>query len=81
MTQQSIKYLIQMTHTEGASKNFIWMTPNIALAKNTFNRMKDVKSTNLYNTGKKKRTKTRVDRKLRKFDGVYEFIKICLKIL
>ena len=46
-----------MTQTEGVSNNFIWMTPNIALAENTFNRMKDFKSTNLYNTVKKKELK------------------------
>ena len=57
MTQQSVKFLKEMTQTEGASKNFIWMTPNIALAENTFNRMKDFKSTNLYNTVKKKELK------------------------
>ena len=33
------------------------MTPNIGLAENTFNRMKDFKSTNLYNTVKKKELK------------------------
>jgi hypothetical protein len=54
MTQQSIKFLKEMTQIEGVSNNFIWMTPNIALAENTFNRMKDFKSTNLYNTVKKK---------------------------
>jgi hypothetical protein len=57
MTQQSIKFLKEMTQIEGVSNNFIWMTPNIALAENTFNRMKDFKSTNLYNTVKKKELK------------------------
>ena len=33
------------------------MTPNIALAENTFNRMKNFTSTNLYNTVKRKELK------------------------
>ena len=56
-TTQTVNYLEQMTQIESASQNFIWMTPNIALAENTFNRMKNFTSTNLYNTVKRKELK------------------------
>ena len=56
-TTQTVNYLEQMTQIENASQNFIWMTPNIALAENTFNRMKNFTSTNLYNTVKRKELK------------------------
>ena len=57
-TTQTVNYLEQMTQQVGdVSKKFIWMTPNIALAENTFNRMKNFTSTNLYNAVKRKELK------------------------
>ena len=57
-TTQTVNYLDQMTQQVGdVSKIFIWMTPNIALAENTFNRMKNFTSTNLYNTVKRNELK------------------------
>jgi len=56
-TTQTVNYLEQMTQLQDSSNNFIWMTPNIALAENTFNRMKHFTSNNLYNTVKRKELK------------------------
>lgn len=56
-TTQTVNYLESMTQQPDSSNNFIWMTPNIALAENTFNRMKHFTNTNLYNTEKRKEKK------------------------
>ncbi len=50
-TTQTIDYLRKECQGDG-DKSFIWMTPNIALASNTYGRMKFI-NTSLYNTEKK----------------------------
>jgi len=44
-TTQTVDYLKKTCDTDDENDNFIWMTPNIALADNTFARMKDFKNT------------------------------------
>ena len=56
-TTQTVDYLKKTCDTDDEKDNFIWMTPNIALADNTFARMKDFKNTVLYNTVKRKEGK------------------------
>jgi hypothetical protein len=56
-TTQTVEYLRKTCNGEDENDNFIWMTPNIALADNTFERMKDFHHTNLYNEEKKKEKK------------------------
>ena len=56
-TTQTVNYLKEMTQLSDSTNSFIWMTPNIALAENTFTRMKDFTNTNLYNTVKRKELK------------------------
>jgi hypothetical protein len=56
-TTQTVNYLKEMTQLPDSTNSFIWMTPNIALAENTFTRMKDFTNTNLYNTVKRKELK------------------------
>ena len=53
-TFQTIEYLRKNCNNDNDNDNFIWMTPNIALADNTFERMKDFHTTHLYNEEKKK---------------------------
>jgi len=56
-TTQTVDYLRRTCNGEDDKENFVWMTPNIALADNTFERMKDFHHTNLYNEEKKKEKK------------------------
>ena len=56
--------------------NFIWMTPNIALADNTFSRMKDFRQTSIYNEVKRKEDKSKTHPNLEKSNGMHEFIEI-----
>ena len=56
-TTQTVEYLKKNCDNETEDENFIWMTPNIALADNTFTRMKDFKFTSLYNEVKRKEDK------------------------
>jgi len=60
-TTQTVDYLKNTcdTDVEEDDNNFIWMTPNIALADNTFARIKSkkFKYTELYNTVKRKEDK------------------------
>ncbi len=52
-TTQTVKYLETNCNNPNPNDNFIWMTPNIALADNTFERMKKFNDTFLYNDEKK----------------------------
>ena len=40
-TTQTVQYLEKNCNNENENDNSIWMTPNIALADNTFERMKN----------------------------------------
>lgn len=53
-TTQTVDYLEKMIYEE---KTVCWMSPNIALTDNTFQRMKNFKSFNIYNSEKKSKKK------------------------
>ena len=52
-TTQTVQYLEKNCNNDNENDNFIWMTPNIALADNTFERMRKFNNTILYNDEKK----------------------------
>ena len=52
-TTQTVDYLKNNCLTEDEKDNFIWMTPNIALADNTYQRMISFPDTCLYNEEKR----------------------------
>jgi hypothetical protein len=59
-TTQTVEYLRKNCDNEIEKDNFIWMTPNIALADNTFSRMKDFRQTSIYNEVKRKEDKSKL---------------------
>ena len=52
-TTQTVDYLKKNCLSEDENDNFIWMTPNIALADNTYQRMISFPETCLYNEEKR----------------------------
>ena len=63
-TTQTVDYLKKRCHKWGGGEDntdsFVWMTPNIALADNTFERMGDINHTEIYNSAKRTKDKKKL---------------------